>query len=73
VDRDLGEAELLSGLEAGVTADDYAVEIDYDRLAEAELAEGSRYRVDGSVVVAGYVRRGGSNRGNGRRSPCENS
>jgi hypothetical protein len=52
VDRDLGEAELRRGLEAGVAADDHALFVHDDRLAEAEFAERGRHGIDGSVVVA---------------------
>ena len=58
VDRHLLQPELLRGLVACVAADDHAVGIDDNRLAEAELLDRSCHGVHGSVILAGIAQVG---------------
>jgi len=55
VDGHLLQPQLLGGLVAGMPADDYALGIDDDRLAKAELADRLGHGIHGSVVLAGVA------------------
>ena len=56
VDGDFFQAELVGRLEAGVTADDHALGVDDDRLAETELLDARGNCIDSVIVAAGIVR-----------------
>jgi len=55
MDRDLSQAQLQGGLEAGVAADNDAVGINHNGLAEAELLQTGRHGIHGAVIEAGIV------------------
>jgi hypothetical protein len=50
VDWNLGKAEFLRGLPAGMADNDHAGGIDNDGLAPAEFLQAGRDRVDGAVI-----------------------
>jgi len=52
MDRDLSQAQLQGGLVAGMAADNNAVAIDNNWLAEAELFQAGCHGIHGAVIEA---------------------